>query len=89
MSSPRVLQPEAARQLRGRQQLFVLARRPADQREVVHQRLRQVAAFLVFLDERALVAATPLTAREIVERSLRIAADICVYTNDQLTIVEL
>jgi len=38
---------------------------------------------------RALIAATPLTAREIVERSLRIAADICVYTNDQLTIVEL
>ena len=38
---------------------------------------------------RALLAATPLTAREVVERSLRIAADICVYTNDQLTIVEL
>ena len=38
---------------------------------------------------RALIAATPLTAREIVERSLRIAADICVYTTDQLTIVEL
>ena len=38
---------------------------------------------------RALVAATPLSAREVVERSLRIAADICVYTNDQLTIVEL
>lgn len=38
---------------------------------------------------RALLAATPLAAREVVERSLRIAADICVYTNDQLTIVEL
>jgi ATP-dependent HslUV protease subunit HslV len=38
---------------------------------------------------RALLAATPLGAREVVERSLRIAADICVYTNDQLTIVEL
>lgn len=38
---------------------------------------------------RALLAATPLTARDVVERSLRIAADICVYTNDQLTIVEL
>jgi ATP-dependent HslUV protease subunit HslV len=38
---------------------------------------------------RALLAATPLGARDIVERSLRIAADICVYTNDQLTIVEL
>ena len=38
---------------------------------------------------RALMSATPLGAREIVERSLRIAAEICVYTNDQLTIVEL
>jgi ATP-dependent HslUV protease subunit HslV len=38
---------------------------------------------------RALLAATPLGAREVVERSLRIAADICVYTNDQLTVVEL
>jgi ATP-dependent HslUV protease subunit HslV len=38
---------------------------------------------------RALLAATPLAAREVVERSLRIAADICVYTNEQLTIVEL
>jgi len=38
---------------------------------------------------RALMAATTLGAREIVERSLRIAADICVYTNDQLTVVEL
>ncbi len=38
---------------------------------------------------RALLAATPLPAREIVERALRIAAEICVYTNDQLTIVEL
>jgi ATP-dependent HslUV protease subunit HslV len=38
---------------------------------------------------RALMAATPLGARQIVEQSLRIAADICVYTNDQLTVVEL
>lgn len=38
---------------------------------------------------RVLLAATPLTARDIVERSLRIAAEICVYTNDQLTILEL
>lgn len=38
---------------------------------------------------RALLAATDLAAREIVERSLGIAAAICVYTNDQLTIVEL
>jgi ATP-dependent HslUV protease subunit HslV len=38
---------------------------------------------------RALLTATDLSARDIVERSLRIAADICVFTNDQLTIVEL
>ena len=29
------------------------------------------------------------SAREIVERSLHIAADICVYTNHNLTIEEL
>jgi ATP-dependent HslUV protease subunit HslV len=33
---------------------------------------------------RAFVDATELTAAEIVERSLRIAADICIYTNDQI-----
>ena len=38
---------------------------------------------------RALLEATELSAREIVERSLHIAADICVYTNHQLTIEEL
>ena len=37
----------------------------------------------------ALVDATDLGAREVVERSLNIAADICVYTNQQLTIEEL
>jgi ATP-dependent HslUV protease, peptidase subunit HslV len=30
-----------------------------------------------------------MTAREIVEASLRIAADICIYTNNNLTILEL
>jgi ATP-dependent HslUV protease subunit HslV len=30
-----------------------------------------------------------LTARDIVERSLNIAADICIYTNRNLTIEEL
>ncbi len=30
-----------------------------------------------------------LSAREIVERSLNIAADICIYTNRNLTIEEL
>ncbi|MGD0484525.1 MAG: ATP-dependent protease subunit HslV, partial [Gemmatimonadales bacterium] len=38
---------------------------------------------------RALLAHSALTAREIVEQSLGIAADICIYTNRQLTIVEL
>jgi ATP-dependent HslUV protease subunit HslV len=30
-----------------------------------------------------------LSARDIVERSLNIAADICIYTNRNLTIEEL
>ena len=38
---------------------------------------------------RALASVTELSAREIVERGLRIAAEICLYTNDQLTIEEL
>jgi ATP-dependent HslUV protease, peptidase subunit HslV len=38
---------------------------------------------------RALLAATDLSAREIVVRSMQIAADICIYTNPQLTIEEL
>jgi len=38
---------------------------------------------------RALLANSKLSAREIVERSLTIAADICVFTNANLTIVEL
>ncbi len=38
---------------------------------------------------RALLENTDLGAREIVERGLHIAADICVYTNHQLTIEEL
>src|SRR5271165_442249 len=37
----------------------------------------------------ALAQATELAAREIVERSLQIAADICIYTNRNLTIEEL
>jgi ATP-dependent HslUV protease subunit HslV len=35
------------------------------------------------------VGSTELSAREIAERSLKIAADICVYTNGNLTIEEL
>ena len=37
----------------------------------------------------ALLENTELTAREIVEKSLHIAADICIYTNHNLTIEEL
>jgi ATP-dependent HslUV protease, peptidase subunit HslV len=38
---------------------------------------------------RALLANTELQARDIVEKSLHIAADICVYTNHNLTIEDL
>jgi len=38
---------------------------------------------------RALVAHTPLDARAIAEAAMRIAADICVYTNHEVTIEEL
>lgn len=38
---------------------------------------------------RALLDDDRLSAREIVEKSMRIAADICVYTNDHLTVLEL
>ncbi len=38
---------------------------------------------------RALLAGTPLSPREIVQRSLEITADICIYTNSHITILEL
>ena len=38
---------------------------------------------------RALLAHSTLPVRAIVEQSMGIAADICIYTNRQLTIVEL
>lgn len=38
---------------------------------------------------RALLANTDLPAGEIAERSLRIAAEICIYTNDHVTVVGL
>ena len=38
---------------------------------------------------RALLAATELSAREIAEQAMRIAAGICLYTNDQISIEEL
>jgi ATP-dependent HslUV protease subunit HslV len=38
---------------------------------------------------RALIENTEMSAREIAEKSLKIAGQICIYTNDQLTIEEL
>lgn len=38
---------------------------------------------------RALLENTELSAREICERALHIAADICIYTNHNLTVEEL
>ncbi|HEY6808501.1 MAG TPA: ATP-dependent protease subunit HslV [Gemmatimonadales bacterium] len=38
---------------------------------------------------RALMAATPLAPKEIVQRALEIAADICIYTNRHITVLEL
>jgi len=38
---------------------------------------------------RALVQHSALSAREVVERAMEIAADICIFTNRNLTIVEL
>ncbi|MEM7359779.1 MAG: ATP-dependent protease subunit HslV [Pseudomonadota bacterium] len=38
---------------------------------------------------RALVNNTDMSARDIVEKSLNVAADICIYTNHNLTIEEL
>jgi ATP-dependent HslUV protease, peptidase subunit HslV len=38
---------------------------------------------------RALIENTELSAREIAEKSLKIAGQICIYTNNQLTIEEL
>ena len=38
---------------------------------------------------RALLENTELSARDVVEKSLHIAADICIYSNHNLTIEEL
>lgn len=38
---------------------------------------------------RALLKHTSLSAREIVEESLRITSEICIYTNDKITVEEL
>jgi ATP-dependent HslUV protease subunit HslV len=38
---------------------------------------------------RALVRHTPLGAREIATEAMKVAAELCIYTNDRLTIEEL
>ena len=38
---------------------------------------------------RALLRHTELRAREITEASLEIAAELCIYTNDQIQLMEL
>ncbi|MCZ4724058.1 HslU--HslV peptidase proteolytic subunit, partial [Legionella pneumophila] len=38
---------------------------------------------------RALMENTQLSAKEIVQKALTIAGDICIYTNNNLTIEEL
>jgi ATP-dependent HslUV protease subunit HslV len=38
---------------------------------------------------RALLADTKLGPKDIVERALKITADICIYTNDHITVLEL
>lgn len=38
---------------------------------------------------RALIRHTDMSARQVVEEAMKIAAAICIYTNDQLTIEEL
>ena len=38
---------------------------------------------------RALMENTELSAREIAEKAMKIAGEICIYTNDQITIEEL
>jgi ATP-dependent HslUV protease subunit HslV len=38
---------------------------------------------------RALIENTDLGAREIAEKALKIAGDICIYTNDHITVEEL
>ena len=36
----------------------------------------------------ALIKSTTYPAKKIVEKSLQIAADLCIYTNDSITILE-
>ena len=38
---------------------------------------------------KALVRNTQMTAREIVQEAMRIAAEVCIYTNDRITVDSL
>ena len=38
---------------------------------------------------RAMMKHTALSAREVAEEALRIAADICIYTNDDIVVEEI
>jgi ATP-dependent HslUV protease subunit HslV len=38
---------------------------------------------------RALLAHTELSAEEVAREALRIAAELCIYTNDHITVVNL
>ena len=38
---------------------------------------------------RALMENTEMAARDIAEKAMKIAGEICIYTNDQITIEEL
>jgi ATP-dependent HslUV protease subunit HslV len=38
---------------------------------------------------RALIENTDMSAREIAEKAMKIAGEICIYTNDRVTIEEL
>src|SRR3989338_10193656 len=42
-----------------------------------------------FAAAKALIKNSKLSAKEIVEQSMKIAADICIYTNENITIEEL
>ena len=44
---------------------------------------------LIMAAAKALLQNTELSAEEIAEKALRIAAGICVYTNDHITVLKL
>jgi ATP-dependent HslUV protease subunit HslV len=53
------------------------------------RRLRRLEALLCVADKDNSFIISGLEAREIVEKALRIAGDICVYTNQNITLEEL